>query len=185
MRYRARYTLGALCLAAATGFSLAIPWTVKHAIDALAREGAGAALGGDVGLILALAAAHGVTRLGSRFATIGAAQRVEADLRDGLYAALQKFPPEFFARHSTGDLMTRASSDVTAVRSLVVRHLLFIFAVTYFFTVFSLFLKRQLGVGPEVSSWLLAGAGAVGGITLVVVVGPLAKRFVTRMFVVD
>jgi len=65
----------------------------------------------------------------------------------------------------------------SAVRSLVVRHLLFIFAVTYFFTVFSLFLKRQLGVGPEVSSWLLAGAGAVGGITLVVVVGPLAKRF--------
>jgi DHA1 family tetracycline resistance protein-like MFS transporter len=63
------------------------------------------------------------------------------------------------------------------VRSLVVRHLLFIFAVTYFFTVFSLFLKRQLGVGPEVSSWLLAGAGAVGGITLIVVVGPLAKRF--------
>src|SRR5207249_3101261 len=81
-------TLGALCLAAATGFSLAIPWTVKHAIDALAREGAGAALGGDVGLILALAAAHWITRLGSRFATIGAAQRVEADLRDGLYAAL-------------------------------------------------------------------------------------------------
>ena len=119
MRYRARYALGALCLAAATGFSLAIPWTVKHAIDALAREGAGAALGGEVGLILALAAAHWITRLGSRFATIGAAQRVEADLRDRLYAALQKFPPEFFARHSTGDLMTRASSDVTAVRSLV------------------------------------------------------------------
>jgi ATP-binding cassette subfamily B multidrug efflux pump len=60
-----------------------------------------------------------VTRLGSRFATISAAQRVEADLRDRLYAALQRFPPEFFARHSTGDLMTRATSDVSAVRSLV------------------------------------------------------------------
>jgi ATP-binding cassette subfamily B protein len=44
---------------------------------------------------------------------------VEADLRDRLYAALQTFPPEFFARHSTGDLMARASSDVSAVRSLV------------------------------------------------------------------
>jgi ATP-binding cassette, subfamily B, multidrug efflux pump len=111
--------LGALCLAGATGFSLAIPWTVKHAIDALAREGAAAPLGGYVAVILALAAAHWLTRLGSRFATIGAAQRVEADLRDRLYAALQRFPPEFFARHSTGDLMTRASSDVSAVRSLV------------------------------------------------------------------
>src|SRR5262245_50509445 len=111
--------IGALCLAAATGFSLAIPWTVKHAIDALAREGAAAALGGYVAAILALGAAHWLTRLGSRFATIGAAQRVEADLRDRLYAALQRFPPECFARHSTGDLMTRASSDVAAVRSLV------------------------------------------------------------------
>src|SRR5262249_24257424 len=118
-RYRARYATGALCLAAATGFSLAIPWTVKHAIDALARDGAGAALGGYVAVILALAAAHWATRLGSRFATIGAAQRVETDLRDGLYEALQRFPPDFFARHSTGDLMTRASSDVSAVRSLV------------------------------------------------------------------
>jgi len=53
--------------------------------------------------------ANGVARLGSRFAILGAGQRVEADLRDHLYAALQTFPPEFFARHSTGDLMTRAS----------------------------------------------------------------------------
>lgn len=92
---------------------------MKHAVDALARDGARAALGRSVALILGLAAAHWVTRLGSRFATIGAAQRVEADLRDRLFAALQRFPPEFFARHSTGDLMTRASSDVSTVRSLV------------------------------------------------------------------
>jgi ATP-binding cassette subfamily B protein len=117
--YRARYLVGAACLVAATVFSLAIPWTVKHAIDALARDGAHAALGGYVALIAALAGAHWFTRLGSRFATIGAAQRVEADLRDRLFEALQRFPPEFFARHSTGDLMTRASSDVSTVRSLV------------------------------------------------------------------
>jgi ATP-binding cassette subfamily B protein len=74
---------------------------------------------GYVGLIVALAAANGVARLASRFAVIGAGQRVEADLRDALYASFQTSPPEFFARHSTGDLMARASSDVSAVRSLV------------------------------------------------------------------
>src|SRR5262249_58583877 len=67
----------------------------------------------------ALPAAPRVPDSGPRFATIGAAQRVETDLRDRLYEALQRFPPDFFARHSTGDLMTRASSDVSAVRSLV------------------------------------------------------------------
>jgi len=106
-----------MCLLAATGFSLAIPWTVKHAIDAL--ESASGPVGGYVGLILVLAAANGVTRLASRFAIIGAGQRVEADLREALYAAFQSFPPAFYSGHSTGELMTRASSDVSAVRSLL------------------------------------------------------------------
>jgi predicted MFS family arabinose efflux permease len=64
-----------------------------------------------------------------------------------------------------------------AVRSLVLRHALFIFAVTYFFTIFALFVQRMLHGGPQLSSWLIAGCGAVGGITLVAAVGPLAKRY--------
>lgn len=74
---------------------------------------------GYVGLILVFAAANGVARLASRFAIVGAGQRVEADLREALYAAFQSFPPEVYSRHSTGELMTRATSDVSAVRSLV------------------------------------------------------------------
>lgn len=76
-------------------------------------------MAGYVGLILVFAAINGVTRLASRFAIVGAGQRVEADLREALYGAFQSFPPEFYNRHSTGELMTRASSDVSAVRSLL------------------------------------------------------------------
>ena len=76
-------------------------------------------MAGYVGLIFVFAAANGVTRLASRFAIVGAGQRVEADLREALYGAFQSFPPEFYNRHSTGELMTRASSDVSAVRSLL------------------------------------------------------------------
>jgi ATP-binding cassette subfamily B protein len=68
--------------------------------------------------LVLLALLNAATRLGSRFATIGAAQHVEADLRNDLYAALQRFPPAFFATRSTGDLMARASSDVSAVKSI-------------------------------------------------------------------
>jgi DHA1 family tetracycline resistance protein-like MFS transporter len=64
-----------------------------------------------------------------------------------------------------------------AVRALVVRHGLFIFAVTYFFTIFALFVQRVLHGGPQLSSWLIAGCGAVGGITMVAAVGPFAKRY--------
>jgi ATP-binding cassette, subfamily B, multidrug efflux pump len=107
------------CLAVATGLSLLIPWTVKHAVDALQADGAAAPLGRYVALIVACAAGNGVARLGSRFAIAGASQRVAADLLDRLYEAVQRFPPAAFARYGTGDLMARATSDVNAVRSLV------------------------------------------------------------------
>ena len=71
----------------------------------------------------------------------------------------------------------RVLAGDAGVRSVVVRHVLFIFSVTYFFTVFSLYLRREMSVGPDVSSWLLAGAGAVGGVALLAAVGPLGKRY--------
>ena len=70
-------------------------------------------------LILACAAGNGLARLASRFTIAGAAQRVGADVLSRLYAAFQTFPPAVFARYSTGDLMTRAASDVSAIRSLL------------------------------------------------------------------
>jgi ATP-binding cassette subfamily B multidrug efflux pump len=118
-RYRARYALGVVCLATGTTLSLTIPWTVKHAVDALQTEGAAAPLGSYVTVIVLCAVGNGVARLVSRFAIAGAAQRVAADVLSRLYAALQTFPPGLFARYSTGDLMARAASDVTAIRSLV------------------------------------------------------------------
>jgi ABC-type multidrug transport system fused ATPase/permease subunit len=116
--YRWRYGAGIGCLVAATGLSLGIPWTVKAAIDDLGRGQGGRALGAHIGTILLLAAAHGVFRLGSRLAMIGAGQRVEHDVRRDLYAHLQRLPPAFYHRHLTGDLMSRATSDIAAVRAL-------------------------------------------------------------------
>jgi len=115
LRYRLRYAAGAACLVGATAFSLGIPWTVKSAVDALGR---GEGVGRYVGIILLLAAAHGVARLGSRFTMLGAGQWVEHDVRGDLYARLQALPPAFYHRHRIGDLMSRASSDVAALRLL-------------------------------------------------------------------
>ncbi len=117
-QYRARYALGVGCLLVATLSGLGIPWTVKRAIEALQADIA-SPIAGYALTILALAAANGVSRLGSRFAIIGAAQRIEYDVRNDLYASLQSFPPARLAIYPTGDLMTRATSDVSAVKSLV------------------------------------------------------------------
>ncbi len=69
-------------------------------------------------LILALAAAHGAARLGSRFAMLGAGQWVEHDIRADLYARLLALPPAFYHRHRTGDLMSRVSNDISTLRAL-------------------------------------------------------------------
>ncbi len=118
LRYRLRYLGGAACLLVATIMAVGIPWTVKRAVDALERDGAAAHLGPFVLLILLLAAAHGVARLGSRFAMLGAGQWVEHDLRAALYARLLTLPPAFYHLHRTGDLMSRASNDISALRAL-------------------------------------------------------------------
>ena len=117
-RYRLRYLGGAACLLLATAFSLSIPWTVKSAVDALERDGVAARIGPYVLLILGLAVAHGVARLGSRFAMLGAGQWVEHDIRADLYARLLSLPPSFYQRHRTGDLMSRVSNDISTLRAL-------------------------------------------------------------------
>ena len=117
-RYRLRYLGGAACLLLATAFSLSIPWTVKSAVDALERDGVVARIGPYVLLILGLAVAHGLARLGSRFAMLGAGQWVEHDIRADLYARLLSLPPAFYQRHRTGDLMSRVSNDISTLRAL-------------------------------------------------------------------
>ena len=50
---------------------------------------------------------------------IGVSRHVEYDLRGDFLAHLQKMSPSFFQRWRTGDLMSRASNDITAVRMVL------------------------------------------------------------------
>jgi ATP-binding cassette, subfamily B, multidrug efflux pump len=116
-RYRGRYAAGVVCLFAGTGVVLGIPWTIKNAIDALEREG-GASLPGYVAILLVLAAAQGILRMTSRFLMVGAGQWVEHDVRADFYTHLLAMPPAFYHTHRVGDLMSRASSDMSGIRQL-------------------------------------------------------------------
>ncbi|MBI4560683.1 MAG: ABC transporter ATP-binding protein, partial [Candidatus Rokubacteria bacterium] len=117
-RYANWYLAGFGFLLLASIFSLAIPWMVKSAIETLqAGRGAGG-LGWYVAAILILAAAHGLVRLGSRLTIYRSGHRIEFDLRNDLYRHLQRLSPAFFQAHRTGDLMSRASNDLSAVKHL-------------------------------------------------------------------
>jgi len=144
--------VGVACLGAATLASLAIPWTLERAIDALAHDAGRAPLAEYVLLIVVFALANGVARLGSRFAIIGGGQLIEYDLRNDLYASFLALPPRFYAAHATGDLMTRASSDVAAVKSLVGFGVVSLAGTAF---AFAGALLAMLAVDPWLTLWAL------------------------------
>ena len=126
---------------------------MKRAIDDLAADAAAAPLLRHVTVIVLLALGNGAARLASRFTMIGGAQRIEYQLRNDLYTALQTFPPAHFAARPTGDLMARASSDVAAVKSLVGFGLVSLAGTVF---AFGGVLVAMLAVDPWLTLWAMA-----------------------------
>ena len=119
LRYRHDFSLGFLCVIATAAVTLTGPWVLKYAVDDLAR-GVDAGKLWFYGLaLLALAAIGGVFRFVMRRIIIGASRGVEYDLRNEFFAHLQRLDLAYFEQHRTGDLMSRATSDLNAVRMMI------------------------------------------------------------------
>ncbi len=69
----------------------------------------------------------------------------------------------------------------TPVRVVLIRQFLFMFAVIYLLADFALYLDRALHESITHVSWLLAGAGIVGGLTMLFIVVPLGRRIGDRL----
>ena len=67
----------------------------------------------------ALAAVGGLFRFLMRRIIIGASRDIEYDLRNDFFAHLQRLDLAYFQRHRTGDLMSRATNDLSAVRMMI------------------------------------------------------------------
>ncbi len=99
-------------------FTIAGPFLLKLSVDAIS-----ASLSRDVIvlyalLIVAVAVLSGITRYGMRQLLNSISRRIETDLRNDLFDHLLRLPPEFYDRWRTGDLMSRATNDVLAVRQV-------------------------------------------------------------------
>jgi ATP-binding cassette subfamily B protein len=149
--YAARFGLGVGCLGLATGFSLGIPWQVKEAVDGL--RGGGGGLAYHAGVIVLLAALHALARLGSRFTMLGAGQWVEHDVRRDLYAHLETLSAAFYLKHRTGDLMSRATNDVQALRALAGFGVVMLVGTSF---TFAGTLAAMWTIDPWLTLWALA-----------------------------
>jgi ATP-binding cassette subfamily B protein len=117
--HRRRLVLGLLCLVATTAFSVANPWVLRHAIDDLAVAVTRGKLWLYAGLVLLLVSLEGVFRYQMRMILIGISRDVEYDLRNRVFHRFTLLPPAYYQRHRIGELMSRASNDMSAVRMVL------------------------------------------------------------------
>lgn len=118
-RYRHRYVAGFAFVVLVTGIQLVAPWILKLAIDDLTQDVTRRKLGIYAGALIAVALAGGGFRFLMRRSIIGISRQIEYDLRNDFFAHLQRLPLAYFQRHRTGDLMSRATNDLNAVRMMV------------------------------------------------------------------
>jgi ATP-binding cassette, subfamily B, multidrug efflux pump len=118
-RYRNRYVAGFLTLAIAQLVGVTIPLIIKAGVDSLTRGAAARVLLLDAALMLAIALVKAIFQFWMRWILIGISRDVEFDLRNDLFAHLERLSQRYYNETRTGDLMSKLTNDLNAVRNLV------------------------------------------------------------------
>jgi len=118
-KYRSRLILGTLFVLVSVALGVFTPRYTGQAIDYLKTPAANrSGVLQYVLLIIGVQLASGVFLFFQRRTLINMSRYIEYDLRQDFYGHLQKLPLEFFQNHRTGDLMARATNDLSAVRQI-------------------------------------------------------------------
>src|SRR5262245_23153100 len=119
LRYRSAFIRGLLCVVVTTAITLAAPRVLWLAIDDLTSGVTRAKLVAYGSLLLAIGIVGGIFRFLMRRILIGASRDMAYDMRNGFFSHLQTLPAAYFQSHPTGDLMSRATNDLNAVRMMI------------------------------------------------------------------
>ena len=111
-----RISLGILAAIAAHGFALAIPQVLRDLINDLESVRTLDALYFSVFLVLIMGILEAAMVLLRRWLVLTPGTYVEAGLRSTLYAKLQDLPVSFHDRWPSGQLLSRATQDLSLIR---------------------------------------------------------------------
>jgi ATP-binding cassette subfamily B protein len=117
--YRRQFITGLLCVIVTTTIQLLSPWVLKYAVDDLNAGVTRSKLAFYAATLLGIAAIGGVFRYLMRQILIGASRDIEFDVRNAFFARLQLMPVGYYQARRTGDLMSRATNDLNAVRMMI------------------------------------------------------------------
>jgi ATP-binding cassette subfamily B multidrug efflux pump len=110
------------------------------------------ALGLYCAILVGVMIAKGFFSYWTRWVLIGMSRDIEYDLRNDVLARLLALDPEFYARNRTGDLMSRATNDLNAVRMVLGPGIMYT-AVTFATMVLAIFFMVKLS--PALTMWVL------------------------------
>ncbi len=115
-RFAPSYLVGALFLLLTNFLAVSIPGEIGHAVDALRAD---QPLGRYAAAIAIMGVAVIVVRTLSRVLIFNPGRHQEYLLRRDIFSKLMHLQPSFYAQHTRGDVVSRASNDVSWVRTLV------------------------------------------------------------------
>lgn len=108
--------LGILIALIASALALSIPLILEYLVDGPLREGDSQAVWTATGIIAGLGLLEALFIYLRRVTVVTPGTRIDARLRNALYSHLQDLPVDFHDRWHSGQLLSRAQTDVSLVR---------------------------------------------------------------------
>jgi ATP-binding cassette, subfamily B, multidrug efflux pump len=110
---------GGICVLFNNGIWVLFPQVLRRAINDLHYGVTRQKLLTYSLLIIGIALIKGTFQFLTRYVVIGISRDIEFDLRNDLFAHLERLSYSYYQRNRTGDIMARATNDLNAVRMLL------------------------------------------------------------------
>ena len=148
-RYQRGLILGGLCVLLTNAISVRYPLILRKATDDLVHTGVTSRiLLYYASLIIGVFVAKGIFQFLTRWIVIGISRDIEFDLRNDLFTHLEHLSYSYYQRNRTGDIMAKATNDLSAVRNLLGPAIMYS-ANTIVFTAFALY--YMLRISPKLT----------------------------------
>ena len=115
-KYRIEFLLGIVALIFTDTLTLAVPWLIKDFIDVLSGNLIKEKLFKYVLLLFLISFGLMLGRFGWRKYMFGLSRKIEFDILNDLFHHLLNLDRLWYQKQKTGDLMSRATNDLRAVR---------------------------------------------------------------------
>ncbi|MBF0585602.1 ABC transporter ATP-binding protein [Prosthecochloris sp. N3] len=119
LRYRRNIVFGVICIIVTNIFAVLAPRFIGAAVDVMSGSFTIADVLQNIGLYVLFAALSGFFLFLVRQNIIVASRKIEYDLKNDYYAHLQILSKSFYTATSTGELISRGTNDLNAVRDFL------------------------------------------------------------------